>query len=60
MTTSKKQAIVQSLDTMTTSEMEQVMHYIKEMLYNPKNEWGYMMFKKSAMEEIEKALQSDK
>ena len=56
----KKQAIMQSLESMNAKEMDQLMKYIKDMLYNPKNDLSYMQFKQKAMNEIQDALTSKK
>ncbi len=56
----KKQAILQSLDSMNDSEMERVLQYIKGLLYNETLDMDYLAFKRKAMEEINAALQPDK
>ena len=55
----KKQAILQSLDSMNDSEMEDVLGYIKELLYNTDLDRDYQAFKKNAMDQINQALLSD-
>ena len=55
----KKQAILQSLDSMNDSEMEDVLGYIKQLLYNADLDRDYQAFKKNAMDQINKALLSD-
>ncbi|MEM6523254.1 MAG: hypothetical protein AAF693_05670 [Bacteroidota bacterium] len=55
----KKQAILQSLDSMNTAEMEDVLDYIKQLLYNEQLDRDYQAFKKNAMDQINKALHGD-
>lgn len=55
----KKQAILQSLDSMNTEEMENVLDYIKQLLYNEQLDLDYQAFKKNAMDQINQALQVD-
>ncbi len=55
----KKQAILQSLDSMNDSEMENVLDYIKQLLYNSDLDRDYQAFKKNAMDQINKALLGD-
>lgn len=55
----KKQAILQSLDSMNTAEMEDVLAYIKQLLYNEQLDRDYQAFKKNAMDQINQALHSD-
>ena len=55
----KKQAILQSLDSMNDSEMEDVLGYIKQLLYNADLDRDYQAFKKNAMNQINQALLSD-
>ena len=55
----KKQAILQSLDSMNTAEMEDVLAYIKQLLYNEQLDRDYQAFKKNAMDQINKALHGD-
>lgn len=52
----KKQAIVQSLEAMSAEEMEQVLKYVKNMLYNESNDLSYQDFKSQALKEIKDAL----
>lgn len=52
----KKQAIVQSLEAMSAEEMEQVLKYVKNMLYNESNDLSYQDFKSQALKEIQDAL----
>ena len=54
--TIKKMAIMQSLEEMNASEMDLVMKYIKDMLYNPQNDYSYMELKRKALSEIQEAL----
>lgn len=56
-TTTKKQAILQSLEGMNPKEMDQVIKYIKGMLYNPENDQNYLELKRQALSEIREALQ---
>ncbi|MEM9391688.1 MAG: hypothetical protein AAGA02_14515 [Bacteroidota bacterium] len=55
----KKQAILQSLDSMNTAEMDDVLDYIKQLLYNEQLDRDYQAFKKNAMDQINKALRGD-
>ncbi|MEM6361117.1 MAG: hypothetical protein AAF149_18970 [Bacteroidota bacterium] len=55
----KKQAILQSLDSMNTAEMDDVLDYIKQLLYNERLDHDYQTFKKNAMDQINKALHGD-
>lgn len=54
--TTKKQAILQSLEAMDASEMEKVLDNIKSLLYNPENDRNYQQVKQQAMEQIRTAL----
>ncbi|TRX58712.1 hypothetical protein FNH22_12605 [Fulvivirga sp. M361] len=56
----KKQAIVQSLDSMNDGDMENVLGYIKELLYNEQLDMTYQDFKKQAMIQINQALDDNK
>ncbi len=55
-TTIKKQAIVQSIDSMNASEMEKVITFIKDLIYTPDLDQNYLDFKKQALNEIQEAL----
>ena len=52
----KKQAILQSLEGMNPQEMDQVLDYVKQMLYNESNDLSYQNFKSQALKEIQEAL----
>lgn len=52
----KKQAIIQAVESMDAKEAEQVMTYIKDLLYNPKNDFNYLKLKRKALNEIQEAL----
>ncbi|MDX1627613.1 MAG: hypothetical protein R3345_02885 [Fulvivirga sp.] len=54
----KKQAILQSLEAMNASEMDQVLQYIKDVLYHDANDLKYQQFKQRAMTEIQEALKN--
>lgn len=56
MKTVQKQAILKSLETMNDKEMDKVIDYIKELLYNDANDLNYQEFKQKAMNEIREAL----
>lgn len=56
---SPKLAILQSLDTMDTVQMEEVLTYIKGLLHKPQ-ESNYQRFKREAMKEIRQALLNNK
>ncbi len=56
MKTVKKQAILKSLEAMNSSEMDKVIDYIKDLLYNDANDLNYQEFKQKAMKEIQEAL----
>ena len=58
-TLTKKQAILQSLEAMNASEMEKVLDYIKDLLYDHHHDHNYQQFKQNAMKEIEKALKKN-
>lgn len=53
----KKQALLQSIEGMNSAEMDQVINYVKKLLYNESNDWDYLRFKKEALKEIQSALQ---
>lgn len=55
-TTTKKQALLQAVESMNPSEMDQVMTYIKDLLYNPQNDYRYLELKRKALSEIQDAL----
>lgn len=57
-TLTKKQAIVQSLESMNASEMDRVLDYIERLLYNEALDQNYVDFKEKALREIQLALQS--
>ena len=59
MTTIKKQAIVQSLDSMSAAETEQLLSYIRSLLYNPENDLLYLRKKAHGMREIKQALMEE-
>jgi hypothetical protein len=52
----KKQAIVQSLNSMTPSETEELLNYIRSLLYNPENDFRYLQKRKRGITEIRDAL----
>ena len=52
----KKQSIVQSLESMNHIEMDKVVHYIKNLLYRPENDRSYQVTKQQALREIKEAL----
>ncbi|HNP19221.1 MAG TPA: hypothetical protein PKL31_12350 [Fulvivirga sp.] len=52
----KKQAIVQSLESMNHIEMEKVIDYIKGLLYVPENDATHQELKQKALMEIKEAL----
>jgi hypothetical protein len=54
---SQKQAIVQSLESMDNRETDQLIQYIRSLLYNPKNDMEYLRKKTSGMKQIRQALQ---
>lgn len=57
-TTTKKQAIVQSIDAMNASEMEKVIGFIRELSQGQEVNRSYIEFKKRALNEIQEALNS--
>lgn len=57
MKTVKKQAILKSLESMNSTEMDKVIDYIKDLLYNDANDLKYQEFKQKAMSEIREALE---
>ena len=52
----KKQAIVQSIESMNSKEQEQLIGFIKDMLYEPDRDQGYNKFRENALKEIQDAL----
>ena len=52
----KKQSIVQSLESMNLREMDQVVDYIRDLLYTPKNDRSHQAIKQQALREIKEAL----
>lgn len=58
-TTIKKQAIVQSIDSMNATEMEKVIGFIKELVYTPDLDQRYLSFKEQALNEIQEALKAN-
>ena len=52
----KKQAIMQSLDSMSPSETEDLLNYIRSLLYNPENDIRYLQKRKQGITEIRDAL----
>lgn len=59
MTTLKKQAIVQSLDSMSAAETELLLSYIRGLLYNPDNDLQILRKKARGMREIKQALMEE-
>jgi predicted Zn-dependent peptidase len=55
----KKQAIVQSLKSMNTTETEKLINFIKDILYQPYQGERYIKFKEHALDEIRDALTSE-
>lgn len=55
---SPKLAILQSLDSMDSVQMEEVLKYIKGILNQPYRTVNYQVFKSEAMKEIAQALQN--
>jgi hypothetical protein len=55
---SPKLAILQSLDTMDSVQMEEVLKYIKSILNQTNRTVSYQVFKSEAMKEIALALKS--
>lgn len=60
MKNSPKLAILQSLDTMDSLQMEEVLNYIKGLMNQPTRSNEYQSFKKEAMKEIRQALRKSK
>lgn len=54
---SPKLAILQSLDSMDSVQMDEVLKYIKSVLNQPYRTVNYQAFKSEAMKEIAQALQ---
>ena len=52
----KKQSIVQSLESMNLREMDQVVDYIRDLLYRPQNDRSHQAIKQQALKEIKEAL----
>ena len=57
-TTTKKQAIVQSVESMSEAEMEKVIGFIRKLIYSPNLDSEYLKFKKQGLQEIQDALKS--
>lgn len=57
-TTTKKQAIVQSVESMNEAEMEKVIGFIRDLIYSPELDNDYLNFKKKGLQEIQEALKS--
>lgn len=58
-TTTKKQAIVQSVESMNEAEMEKVIDFIRELIYSPNLDTNYLEFKKQGLQEIQNALKTN-
>lgn len=54
----KKQAILQSLESMDAAEMEELLQFIRGLLYNPSNDYSHMRRKAQGMNEIRQALKA--
>ena len=52
----KKQSIVQSLESMNLREMDQVVDYIRDLLYCTKDDRSHQAIKQQALKEIKEAL----
>jgi len=52
----KKQSIVQSLESMNQREMDKVVDYIRDLLYTPQNDRSHQAIKQQALREIKEAL----
>jgi hypothetical protein len=52
----KKQEILSQLDSLDQQHAEQVLEYIKDMLYDQKNDLAYVNFRQNALREIKEAL----
>jgi hypothetical protein len=52
----QKQAIVQSLDSMNHTETDQLIQYIRDLLYNPQNDMDYLRKRSRGMSQIREAL----
>lgn len=59
MQNSPKLAILQSLDSMDTVQMEEVLKYIKGVLNQTNRTVSYQVFKSEAMKEIAQALKNN-
>jgi len=53
---SKKQAILQSLENMSPSETEELLSFIRGLLYNPANDMNELRKKTRGIREIRNAL----
>lgn len=60
MSHSPKLAILQSLDAMDQTQMDEVLKYIKGILSNPSRSGDYQTFKRQALKEIQQALRGEK
>jgi len=59
-TTNQKHQILESLDALDQTQTDQVLAYIKSLLYPIKDESNYEHFKKEALKEIRQALSKKK
>ena len=60
MSNSPKLAILQSLDAMDPTQMDEVLNYIKGILSRSGRSADYQTFKRQALKEIQQALRSGK
>ena len=58
MTTIQKQALVQSLESMDSRETDQLIAFVRGLLYNPKNDMDYLRKRTRGMKEIKAAIAS--
>jgi hypothetical protein len=56
---SPKLAILQSLDAMDSTQMDEVLRYVKGVLQRPGKSIDYVAFKSQALKEIQQALNGE-
>ena len=52
----KLNEILDQLEALDQSQVNEVLTYIRSILYVPKNDYGNTIFKENAMDEIRRAL----
>lgn len=57
-TKTKRNEILDQIEGLDQRQADEVLTYIKKILYGPQNDFGYETFKTNALKEIQKALKS--